>query len=89
MNLKKLEKYLRVNLLGPGPRLMKHEFTVPRFHEVEKHRSRQWNVPRSTPDLNSTMMMFRVHPQSLQTKTYYVVSTNNSCLLRNCICKFV
>jgi len=23
MNLKKLEKYLRVNLLGPGPRLMK------------------------------------------------------------------
>jgi len=23
MNLKKLEKYLRVNLLGPGPRIMK------------------------------------------------------------------
>ena len=23
MNLKKLERYLRVNLLGPGPRLMK------------------------------------------------------------------
>ena len=28
MNLKKLEKYFRVNLLGPGPRLMKKEFTV-------------------------------------------------------------
>jgi len=23
MNLKKLERYLRVNLLGPGPRLIK------------------------------------------------------------------
>ena len=29
MNLKKLERYLRVNLLGPGPRLMK-KFTGPR-----------------------------------------------------------
>jgi len=26
MNLKKLERYLRVNLLGQGPRLMKKEF---------------------------------------------------------------
>jgi hypothetical protein len=24
--LKKMERYLRVNLLGPGPRLMKKEF---------------------------------------------------------------
>ena len=30
---KKLERYLRVNLLGPGPRLMKKEFTGPRSHE--------------------------------------------------------
>jgi len=28
--LKKMERYLRVNLLGPGPRLMKKEFTEPR-----------------------------------------------------------
>ena len=28
--LKKLERYLRVNLLGQGPRLMKKEFTGPR-----------------------------------------------------------
>ena len=28
--LKKMERYLRVNLLGPGPRLMKKEFTGPR-----------------------------------------------------------
>ena len=30
MNLKKMERYLRVNLSGPGPRLMKKEFTGPR-----------------------------------------------------------
>jgi len=32
--LKKMERYLRVNLLGPGPRLMKKEFTGPRSHRV-------------------------------------------------------
>ena len=26
MNLKKIERYLRVNLLGPGPRLLEKEF---------------------------------------------------------------
>jgi len=30
---KKLERYLRVNLLGPGPRLMQKEFTGPRSHK--------------------------------------------------------
>jgi len=30
--LKKMERYLRVNLLGPSPRLMKKEFTGPRSH---------------------------------------------------------
>jgi len=30
---KKLEMYLRVNLLGPGPRLIKKEFTGPRSHK--------------------------------------------------------
>jgi len=29
---KNLEKYLRVNLLGPGPRLIKKEFTGSRSH---------------------------------------------------------
>jgi len=33
MNLKKLERYLWVNLLGPGPRLIKKEFTGPRSHK--------------------------------------------------------
>jgi hypothetical protein len=27
-----MERYLQVNLLGPGPRLMKQEFTGPRSH---------------------------------------------------------
>jgi len=31
--LKKIERYLRVNLLGPRPRLMKKEFTGPRSHK--------------------------------------------------------
>jgi len=34
MNLKKTESYLRLNLLGPGPRLMKREFTGPRSRKV-------------------------------------------------------
>jgi len=33
MNLKKLERYLRLNLLGPGPRLIKKEFTGPRSNK--------------------------------------------------------
>jgi len=31
--LKKLERYLRVNLLGPGPRLIKKEFTGAQSHK--------------------------------------------------------
>jgi len=30
---KKMERYLPVNLLGPGPCLMKKGFTGPRSHE--------------------------------------------------------
>jgi hypothetical protein len=41
MNLKILEKYLRVNLLGPGPRLMKKRIYRPRSHKGRKHRSTQ------------------------------------------------
>jgi len=33
MNLKKVERYLRINLLGLGPRLVKREFTRPRSHK--------------------------------------------------------
>jgi len=33
MNLKKLERYLGVNLLEPGSRLIKKEFTGPRSHK--------------------------------------------------------
>jgi len=31
--LKKMERYLQVNLLGPGPRLEKKEFTGPQSHK--------------------------------------------------------
>ena len=32
-----MERYLRVNLLGPGPRLMEKEFTGRGLTKVEKH----------------------------------------------------
>ena len=37
MNLKKLERYLRVNLLGPGPRLIKKDLLGRGLTRVEKH----------------------------------------------------
>jgi len=37
MNLKKLQRYLRVNLLGPGPRLIKKNLPGRGLTEVEKH----------------------------------------------------
>jgi len=39
---KKLEKYLRVNLLGPGPRLIKKNLLGRGLTKVEKHRCRQF-----------------------------------------------
>ena len=33
MNLKKLESFLLINLLGPGPRLIKKEYTGPLSHK--------------------------------------------------------
>jgi hypothetical protein len=51
MNLKKLERYLRVNLLGPGPRLM----------ETESTRSRS-NKGWETLSYNTTAL-FRGQPQ--------------------------
>jgi len=37
MNLKKLGRYLPVNLLGPGPRLIKKDLPGRGLTEVEKH----------------------------------------------------
>jgi len=41
MNLKKLERYLPVNLLGPGPRLTKKNLPGRGLAKVVKHCSRQ------------------------------------------------
>ena len=38
--LKKLARYLRVNLFGPGPRLMKKNLPGRGLTKVEKHLSR-------------------------------------------------
>jgi len=54
-----MERYLRVNLLGPDPRLMKKEFTGPRSHKgretlvytgVPKHSCVAMLSPISVPD---------------------------------------
>jgi len=37
MNLKKLERYLRVILLGPGPRLIKKNLPGRGLTKVEEH----------------------------------------------------
>ena len=37
MNLKRLESYLRVNLLGPGPRVIKKNLPGRDLTKVEKH----------------------------------------------------
>jgi hypothetical protein len=37
MNLTKLERYLRVNVLGPGPRLIKKNSPGRGLTKVEKH----------------------------------------------------
>jgi len=42
--LKKLEMYLLVNLLGVGTRLIKKEFTVRDLTKVEKHRTRRMRM---------------------------------------------
>jgi len=45
MNLKKLERYLRVNLLGPGPRLTKKKNLPGRgLTKVETHCPKSFNV---------------------------------------------
>ena len=37
MNLKKLERYLRLNLLGPGPRLIKNNLPGRGLTKVQEH----------------------------------------------------
>jgi len=46
--LKEMERYLRVNLLGPGPRLTKKEFTGPRSQEC-------WEAPLYSPKCDVTL----------------------------------
>jgi hypothetical protein len=46
MDFKTLERYLRANLLGPGPRLIKKECTGPAggLTKVEKHWCMGYNL---------------------------------------------
>jgi hypothetical protein len=42
MNLKKLERYLQVNSLGPGPRLIETNLPGRGLTKVDKHSSKAW-----------------------------------------------
>jgi len=57
MKFKKIERYLRVNLLGPGPRLMKKEFTGPRSHKV-------WETLCQLQNHLSPLLRLRFRPRS-------------------------
>jgi len=68
MNLKKMERYLRVNPLGPGPRLMKKEFTGPWSHKVwETLLYTVWTL-RSCGNHGNIPLSFS--PQSLYRQSY-------------------
>jgi hypothetical protein len=63
---KKLERYLRVNLLGPGPRLMKKNLPGHGLTKVEKHWSiafSQWLEKES----------FKFYPKCLSLMCFEVV----------------
>jgi len=55
MNLKKLERYLRVNLLGRDPRLMKKI-----IYKFEKH----WSSGNLSSYLSKFMFRFKGRPKS-------------------------
>ena len=57
-----MEKYLRVNLLGPGPRLMKKEFNGPRSHKIL--RNTDLEVLRNVPQ------NFRIPESNVRKKEY-------------------
>jgi len=45
MNLKKMERYLRVNLLGPGPRLIKKNYWAAVSQRLRNTGVDQQNAP--------------------------------------------
>ena len=75
MNLKKLERYLRVNLLGRGPRLIKKKLPGHGLTQVEKHCPRVNMVSVGSPPA-------RMHSQPdglrsvVKHSIYYIVMSN-------------
>jgi len=63
---KKLESCLRVNLLGPGPRLIKEEFTGPRSHK-------SWETLVYT---TSPSVCVFIHPSAHWLQSVYSYSCN-------------
>ena len=79
--LKELERYLRVNLLGPGPRLIKKNLPDRSLTKVEKHWSK---VPNSTLIISPTK--FKIPRLSLDS-SYLLpsVSVSKLSLFHKCL----
>ena len=81
MNLKKLESYLRVNLLGPGPRLMKKNLPGCGLTMVEKH------CPRLTRGNHTNPPMSTITEVSVTLVIYFKFKWLYQALLINCKCE--
>ena len=77
--LKKMESYLRVNLLGPGPRLIKKNLPGRDLTKAEKHRHnsyhmtkesghREYNEKRGTKEGKGIFLVLRSIGSSVVTK---------------------
>ena len=72
MNLKKLERYLRVDFLGPGPRLIKKKnLPGPGITKVEKHWFRGLKGPTSCVEFDECNEMA---PTDSSLPTSYLIS---------------
>jgi len=80
MHLKKLEMYLWVNLLGPGPRLMKKEFTGPRSHKG-------WETLIYTRESSDIIFMVALCPPYITlTRSFWTAESpgTNTCVRSAC-----
>jgi len=59
-----MERYLRVNLLGRGPRLMKKEFTGPRSHNGSETLVYIILIHKSEGSLESSAEVFYINPST-------------------------
>jgi len=77
MNLKKMERYLRVNLLGPGPSLIKNSLPFRGLIKFEKHCSRWPHYAQ--PRLHSSLTWMRTSNPLCSVRKFLVFIYFSSC----------